>query len=66
MHDGRAAPSRSEMPRRDTRVVASELPLLRGELLSGVATVKQRMSGVRLLKFPDDIFSSRPVLAKKK
>lgn len=66
MHDGRAAPSRSEMPRRDARVVATELPLLRGELLCGVAKVKPRKSGVHLLKFPDDIFSSQPVLAKKK
>lgn len=66
MHDGQAAQSHSEMPRSDTRIVGTELPLLRGELLSGVAAAKQRMSGVHLLKFPDDIFSSQPVLAKKK
>lgn len=66
MRDGQAAQSHSETPRRDTRVVATELPLLRGKLLSGVAAAKRRMSGVHLLKFPDDIFSSQPVLAKKK
>lgn len=44
-----------------------KLPLLRGELLSGVPAAKQWMSGVHLLKFPDDmILSSQPVLAKWK
>lgn len=65
MHDGQAAQSHSEMPRRDTRVVATELPLLRGELLSGVVAAKQRMSAAHLINFPDDIFSSQPVLARK-